>query len=167
MEHDRETSKSVNLLGGRDPLHSLWRGIDHLFEQVTSRSLTPPDSEAGPLSALPAGGMVAPRVNIAESETAFEITAELPGIDKKDVRITLDHGLLTLSGEKRDSREDKTRDYYLSERSYGMFRRRFRIPEGIVEDKIKAEYDKGVLTVTLPKQKPGKGTDKGRSIPIS
>ena len=90
-------------------------------------------------------------VDISETDTAYEIAVELPGLDDKDVEISLRDDLLTISGDKKTEREKKEKDYYLSERCYGSFKRSFRLPAGVEADKIKAAMDKGVLSITLPK----------------
>ena len=99
-------------------------------------------------------------VDVAESEKAYEVTAELPGIDEKNIEVKVANGILTMRGEKQEEKEEKKKDYYLQERHYGSFERSFEIPEGVDPDKIEAIFKKGVLTVTLPKkveaQKPAK-----------
>jgi HSP20 family protein len=93
----------------------------------------------------------APAVDIAESDKAYEITAELPGLDEKNIEVKLANGALTIKGEKQEEKEEKKKDYYLHERHFGSFERCFRVPEGVDADKIEASFKKGVLTVTLPK----------------
>jgi HSP20 family protein len=93
----------------------------------------------------------APAVDITEDDQAYKIAAELPGMSEKDIDISLTGDLLVLKGEKRQEREEKEKNRYLSERSYGAFQRSFALPEGIDRDKIAAEFSKGVLTLTLPK----------------
>lgn len=97
------------------------------------------------------GWGVAPAVDIAERENAYEITAELPGMDEKDIDLTIADGALTIKGEKSEETEEKKKDYYVSERRYGSFQRSFALPEGVDPDKIEASFNKGVLTITLPK----------------
>ena len=92
-----------------------------------------------------------PAVDLVEREKEYAITAELPGLDDKNVEIKLSNGTLTISGEKKDEREEKEKDYYFSERRYGSFKRAFRVPDGVDADKIEAAFDKGVLTIRLPK----------------
>jgi HSP20 family protein len=92
-----------------------------------------------------------PRVDIAETDDNFLITAELPGIDGKNVDRTLDDGTLTIKGEKKEDTEEKQGEFYNRERSYGIFQRSFEIPELIDENKIEASFSNGVLTVTMPK----------------
>ena len=92
-----------------------------------------------------------PSTDVRESESELVVEAELPGLDEKDVSVTLKEGMLTLQGEKKSEREEKKDDYHLMERSYGSFQRSFRVPDTIDADKVKATFDKGVLKVTMPK----------------
>ncbi len=92
-----------------------------------------------------------PAVDITEDDAAYKVTAELPGMEEKDVEVTLSDDLLTIKGEKTAETEKKDKSYYLSERSYGAFQRAFVVPKGVESDKIAADFAKGVLTVTLPK----------------
>ncbi len=90
-------------------------------------------------------------MDLVEKDKEYEITAELPGIDEKNVEIKLSNNTLTIKGEKQEEKEQKDKDYYLSERRYGSFQRSFQLPEGVDVDKIDASFAKGVLTVKLPK----------------
>jgi HSP20 family protein len=92
-----------------------------------------------------------PAVDIAETDKAYEITAELPGMDEKNIEVKFADGVLTIKGEKKDEKEEKKKDYYLSERSYGSFQPSFQVPDGVDTDKIEATFKKGVLSVALPK----------------
>lgn len=97
------------------------------------------------------GFAAAPAVDITEDDKAYKIAAELPGTSEKDIEVSLSDDMLVLKGEKRQEREEKEKNRYLSERSYGAFQRSFALPDGIDRDKIAAEFSKGVLTLTLPK----------------
>jgi HSP20 family protein len=92
-----------------------------------------------------------PAVDIAESDKAYEVTAELPGMDDKNVDVKVTNGNLVIKGEKQEEKEEKKKDYYLHERSFGSFERSFPLPEGVDREKIEASFKNGVLTVTLPK----------------
>ena len=92
-----------------------------------------------------------PRVDVSETEAAYEITAEMPGLTDEDVEVTLQDDLLTISGEKKTEREEKKKDYHLTERSYGSFQRSFRLPAEVEAEKIEAEMQDGVMSITLPK----------------
>jgi HSP20 family protein len=107
---------------------------------------------------------MAPKVEVSEDKKAYEISAELPGVEEKDVKLTLQDDVLTVSGEKKSEREEKEEGYHVSERSYGSFQRSFRLPDDVNADKISAKFDKGVMTITLPRT--GTAKPKGRSIPI-
>lgn len=106
----------------------------------------------------------APRVDVSETAEAFEIEAELPGVDEKDINVALSDGVLTIKGEKKVEREEKKKDYYLSERSYGTVQRSFELPDAVEVDKIFAEFKKGVLTITLPKSKEAKSKERKIAI---
>jgi HSP20 family protein len=92
-----------------------------------------------------------PAVDITEKDNVYEITAELPGIDEKNIEVKYASGLLTIKGEKQAEKEERKKNYHLSERSYGSFQRSFSLPEGVDADKLSADFKDGVLTVTLPK----------------
>ena len=101
-----------------------------------------------------------PAVDLVESDKAYEVTAELPGMDEKNIDVKVTDGRLTIKGEKQEEKEEKKKDYYLHERRFGSFERSFELPESVDAEKIEASFKKGVLTVTLPKkaeaQKPAK-----------
>jgi HSP20 family protein len=95
-----------------------------------------------------------PSVDVTETDKEIEITAELPGLEEKDVQINLSDNLLTIRGEKKAEKEQKDKNYRIVERSYGSFERTLELPEGINAEAIKANISKGVLKVTLPKPVP-------------
>ena len=114
-----------------------------------------------PFRAMEAGGALhGAKVDISETDSEYEISAELPGIDEKDIDLDVSEGMLTMSAEKREEREEKKKNYHLTERSYGSVRRSFRVPEGVDIDRIKADFSKGVLKVTLPKTKEAKAKQR-------
>ena len=115
-------------------------------------------------SASLGGVMQSARADVSETDSEYEISVELPGIDEKDIELGISDGILTLKAKKEEEREEKKKDYHLTERSYGSVRRSFRTPEGVETDKIKAAFSKGVLEVTLPKTKEVKA--KQRKIPV-
>lgn len=92
-----------------------------------------------------------PRVDVKETDKEISVTAELPGVDEKDVEISLAGDVLTIKGEKKAEKEEKSEERYHFERSYGAFRRSFSLPCEVDADKATAAYKKGVLTITLPK----------------
>lgn len=108
--------------------------------------------------------ILAPRLDVHEDEKAITIEAELPGVDEKDVSVTFANGVLTVKGEKKAEHEEKAKNYYVSERSYGSFERAIRLPETVDEANISAHIDKGVLKVSAAKR-PGKPSSE-RKIEI-
>ena len=95
-------------------------------------------------------------VDVREDETQFHVVAELPGLAKDDVDITLEDGVLTISGEKKDERDENKDGYHLRERHYGRFSRSFRLPTDVDESKIEAHLKDGLLTVDVPKTEAAK-----------
>ena len=104
-----------------------------------------------------------PSVDISETDANFEVRAELPGVAKDDLRVSVKDNLLTLSGEKRQENVDDTQNYRRTERRYGSFERRFALPPEVATDDIKAEYSDGVLTLSIPKPEASKPTE----VPIT
>jgi HSP20 family protein len=96
-------------------------------------------------------GSFTPTVDVKESEKDFTVAAELPGMDDKDIEVSLGRDSLTIRGEKKEEKEDKGKNYYRIERSYGSFSRTIPLPAEVDVEKVKAEFKKGVLTVTAPK----------------
>jgi HSP20 family protein len=155
------SSESRPASAGLYPMAELRQQMDRLFEEFFSGwpALT---SRAG-RGVAGIGADV--RFDASESDGAYEITAELPGLEEKDVEVTVDKGVLTIKGEKKSEREQKEKDFYLTERSFGSFRRSFPVPDDVNEDKISANFDKGVLRIALPKTAEGK--KKARRISVS
>jgi HSP20 family protein len=139
-----------------DPFHHLRNEIDRVFEDFATGFGLPAlgrsifDLEGWPWPRRALADAVA-RVDVSESDKALEITAELPGMDEKDVEVTISEDMLTISGEKHAETEEKGKDCHMRERSFGSFRRSFRLPREVDLDKIKASFEKGVLHVTVPK----------------
>ena len=113
------------------------------------------------------GIMESARADVTETDSEYEISVELPGIDEKDIEVGISDGVLTLKAEKKEEREEKKKDYHLTERSYGSVRRSFRIPEGVATGEIKAAFSKGVLEVTLPKTKEAKAGQRKIAVKAS
>lgn len=92
-----------------------------------------------------------PTVDVAETKEKLVVKADLPGVDKKDVKVSVSGDLLTIKGEKKKEEEEKDEQHYCVERYYGSFQRVIPLPANVKSDKVKANFDKGVLKVTLPK----------------
>jgi HSP20 family protein len=107
-------------------------------------------------------GEWAPEMDLAETKDALVVKAEVPGIEPKDIQLSLKDQVLTIKGEKKQEKEEKDEHYYRMERSYGSFSRSIRLPSPVDEAKVSATFKNGLLTVTLPKTPAAKGT----TIPI-
>ena len=116
------------------PFESLRREVDRLFEDFQLGSWRSPFGrslfDVQPFWRGEVGWGKAPAVDIVEKEKAYEVTAELPGMDESNIDVKFSDGTLTIKGEKRDEKEEKKKDYYLSERRYGSFQRSFGVPDG-------------------------------------
>lgn len=143
----------------REPLPDVWKSfrneIDQLFDRFDVGFRMPSMRRMFDIERFwptePAAGITVPAVDVAEDEAGYKITAELPGLDEKNIEVSLSGDRLVIKGEKRQEKEEKGKNFYLSERSYGSFQRAFRLPDGVDPDKVAATFSKGVLTVTLPK----------------
>ena len=139
-----------------DPFGSLRNEMDRLFDRFAAGLRLPP--WRGPFDFEPAWrhessfSFAAPAMDVTEDEKAYKITAEMPGLDEKSIEVSVADDMLTLTGEKREEKEEKNKNRYISERAYGSFQRRFALPDSVDRDKIAAELTKGVLTITLPKK---------------
>ena len=135
----------------RDPFAGLQREMNRLFDDFfrSAEARLPALAGRGPLW----GGLAWPRLEISETDREIRVSAELPGLEEKDVELLLDNGTLTIRGEKSSASEDEDADKgrQFSERFYGRFERRIPLPEGIEQDKAEARFANGVLSVTLPK----------------
>lgn len=98
----------------------------------------------------------APRVDIAETDKVFSIKAEIPEVKKEDVKVTVDNGVLTLRGERKQEKEEKNKKFHRVERFYGSFTRSFTLPDNVDEGKIEASFKDGMLTLTIPKTEESK-----------
>ena len=133
----------------RDPFAALRRQMNELSESL---------GREWPLSTEVGAG--APAVNVAETEKAIEITAELPGVDAKDVKVQIEGQNVIVSGEKKREREEKEKNWHLVERSYGSFRRAVTLPFEPAHDAVSANFDNGVLRIDIAKPANAKSTAK-------
>jgi HSP20 family protein len=126
----------------RDPFRALQRQIDQVFSDF-SRDV-PSVGWAG-------SGAFDLAVDVAETDKTIEVSTEIPGVDEKDISVTLSGDILTIKAEKKSEKEEKGKDFHRSERSYGMFERSMELPFRAESSKVDAKYDKGVLRVTIAK----------------
>jgi len=136
------------------PFERLRRDIDHLFEDFGG------DFWRAPFRQMERAFGAMPAVDVCETDGGYEFTAELPGMDEKNIEVKLANHTLTIKGEKRDEKEETKKDYYMRERSFGSFQRSFTLPEGVDTDKVEATFNKGILTVTVPKTAKAKKAEK-------
>ncbi|MBN8828591.1 MAG: Hsp20/alpha crystallin family protein [Sphingobacteriia bacterium] len=126
------------------PLSSLQKEMDKLFDDFSKRFYSPLSSSTS----------FFPSVDVSETDKEIKIAAELPGIDEKDIELTLDNGLLTIKGKKEIVREEKEESYHIIERSKGNFFRSFQLPYNSITDKdLEAKFKKGVLNIIIKKPK--------------
>lgn len=131
---------------GSDPFLALHREMDELFERFFGDG----EVAAWPTASWPGPSFI-PKVDVSETDKDVCVTAELPGMDEKDIDLALAESVLTLKGEKKVEKEEKEEGRYHVERSYGAFQRRVMLPCDVDPDKSKATFKKGVLSVILPK----------------
>ena len=140
---------------GTSPYLSLHRDVNRLFDEFF-RDLEAPSSM---MRSTPW-----PQVDVSESENEFKVTAELPGLEEKDVDLTLQDNVLTLSGERKSEHEDRDPGRYYAERYYGRFSRSSPLPSEVDANKVAAAFKNGVLTVVLPKAETAR--ENAKRIPI-
>ncbi len=130
----------------QDPFYALQDSMNRLFSDFMGgfNRFTVIPREMRDMGALP-------RLDVSEDEKAVTVTAELPGMNEKEVELLLTEKTLTIKGEKKMEKEDEGKEYYRSERSYGTFCRSLTLPAPVDRDKVEALFKNGVLKVTLPK----------------
>jgi HSP20 family protein len=137
----RWEEKTMQVLKPWTGMTTLKTEMDRLFE----RFLEPVWAE------MPTLGEWEPKIDVTESKDTVTVKVDLPGVDQKDIGVSLEGGVLTIKGEKRQEREEKEKGWYLMERSFGSFLRQIPLPVEVEEDRVEARFDKGVLHVSLPK----------------
>jgi HSP20 family protein len=142
---------------GRDPFFNFRREMDRLFDDF----LTPAEPRSF-ASRLTRGAF--PNIDVEQTKDGYKLTAELPGLDQRDVQLSLRDNMLLIFGEKRDDRTEKDGDRTISERAYGRFERVIPLDVDIDSDKAQATFRNGVLTVTLPKS--AKAHEKDHRIEV-
>ena len=138
--------------GGGDSFLALHREMNRLFDDVL-RGGAPGAQGRGQ-----GGVMLAPHMDVSETDKEVRIKAELPGVTEKDIDVSLDDDVLTIRAEKRQERREEREGVHVSERAFGTFQRSIRLPFSVNADQVKAGFENGVLTVTLPKAQPEEKT---------
>lgn len=124
-----------------------WREIEDMFDRYTRAGGIP----RGGGQELARTGDWTPRVDIVETDKAFIIKAEVPEVKKEDVKVTVDNGILTVSGERKQEKEESGKTFHRIERSYGEFTRRFTLPDNVDAESIDATFKDGMLKLEIPK----------------
>lgn len=138
------------------PFYSLHRDMDEMFDRLwRGFDITPFIFEEGSF---------VPSIDVVESDGMLKAVVELPGMDEKDVEVLLTDDTLTIKGEKKEEKEEKGKDYYHSERTYGSFHRVIALPKEIDTEKVEARFKNGVLTVEMHKREDV--TTKGTKVQI-
>jgi HSP20 family protein len=141
------------------PFYSLQRQMNSLFDDFFSGFDMAPRSFRGVGFAA-----FVPSVDVKESDKEFTIRAELPGVEEKDIEVTVTNDTITIKGEKKEEKEDKSKNYYYMERSYGSFNRVIPLTSETDANKAEASFKNGVLNITVPKSQTTKA--KGTKVPI-
>lgn len=164
-EEEEQTARTQNTLPitreYQYPLSRVHQEIDQLFDNFLRGSWVSPFRQ---IEQAWLGGMMLPKVDIAEGKKLYTITVEVPGVEEKDIDVTIADGTLTIRGEKRQEQEEHDRQYHRVERSYGAFQRVISLPTDANEDTIEAKFKNGILTLTV--QKNPTVTQAGRKIAI-
>jgi len=150
--------------GAVSPILQLHREIDRLFDDAFRGFGFP--ALAMPRWPAEWPGMLKPAVDIQETDKQYRIALEVPGVEEKDIQITLDNDVMAVRGEKRQEQEKKEGGFHRIERSYGSFQRALNLPGDANQDTIKADFKNGVLTITMDKRE-ASAPKQGRSIPIN
>ena len=134
------------------PLAYFHNEVDRLFEQAFRGFSSKPFSFERPLMPSLTNGMIRPTLDLGATDKAYTIALEVPGVDEKDVKVEIANDIMTIRGEKKQENEEKGKNYYRMERSYGSFQRTLSLPEDADQDAVTATFKKGVLTVSMPRK---------------
>jgi HSP20 family protein len=134
------------------PVTQLRQDIDRIFDHAFRGLGFPPFGGDRLFSSPIAGGMLKPTLDVGATDKEYSITIEIPGVDERDVKLEITGNTLTIRGEKKQEKEERERDYYCVERSYGSFQRVLSLPDDVDQERVEAKFAKGVLTVSLPRK---------------
>ena len=143
-----------------DPFRDFQQQMNRLFDDFFGGFSLAESGRGG--EGAPAAFM--PRVDVSETDTEIKVSAELPGMDEKDITLELQDDVLTLRGERKSEQEEKGKNWFRREQSYGVFQRAIALPADIQAEKAKAQFKKGVLTFTAPKKEDG--PVRRKTVPI-
>ena len=126
-----------------DPAYALRQDVDRWFGDFFSGFDLAPFKGSWP--------EFNPKLDVVENDQELKVLAELPGLDQNDIQVSLDHNVLTISGERQQETSEETKNFHHVERYYGSFERSFRLPKDVASDAVKAKYDAGLLNIQVPK----------------
>lgn len=142
-----------SLMAGTDPFLMLHREMNRLFDDALRGGAAGSTAHGGQ-----GGLMLAPHMDVHETDKAVQVQAELPGVSENDIEVSLNQDVLTLRAEKKQESKQESGGVHLSERSYGIFQRSLRLPFPVNPDQVQAQFENGVLRITLPKTQPQERT---------
>ncbi len=145
----KQGEKNVAIQRADNPVYSLQQEMNRLFDDFFSADFGLTPFKGFGLSE--GFGAFNPSIDVTENDKEIKVSAELPGLSEDDIEVSLSGDTLTISGEKKAEKEDKGKNYYKMERSYGSFRRVIPLPCEVETDKVNAAFKKGVLNIVLPK----------------
>ena len=134
------------------PIEHFHREVDRLFDQALHGFGMAPFGFHRPMMPQLSGGMLKPTLDLGATDKEYSIAVEIPGVDQTDVKLEIANDILTIRGEKKHKNEEKGKNYYRMERSYGSFKRTLSLPEDADQDSVKATFKRGILTVTMPRK---------------
>ena len=147
---DEEGVLKNKSLGFYTPFHKMRKEMDHIFSDfLTNYQEFWPSSED-------VGSFFTPRSDIIETKDEYKISMDMPGVEEKDVEVSLDNGILKIIGKKEHEKETKDAKVHRIERSYGSFRKTIQLPDNVLKDKVEAHFKNGVLKVIIPKTEESK-----------
>ncbi|NCC77167.1 Hsp20/alpha crystallin family protein [Desulfobulbus propionicus] len=135
-----------------EPMLQIHRDIDHLFDQFFRGWGFPRMGDFGNFAEFAGDVLFKPKVDLSAADNEYLLTVEIPGVNEKDVSVDISNNTMTIKGEKKQEKEDKEKNYYRIERSYGAFQRVLSLPDDVDQDNIKASFKNGVLSITMPRK---------------
>ena len=146
--NDLNPYRGGGLMRGSDPFMSLHREMNRLFDDVFRGFGAPTSSNA---QGEQSGVMLQPDIDVSESEQEIKVCADLPGVSENDIHVELNDDVLSIRAERQQERKQENENYHVVERSYGTFQRSLRLPQSIDSEGVAANFENGVLTITVPK----------------
>ncbi len=134
------------------PVNQFYRDMNDILGRFLYGYGMPPHASGNIFQGSLGDGLLKPMVDVNASDKEYSISIEVPGIDQKDIKLEISNNTLTVRGEKQQKKEEKEKNYYRMERSYGAFQRLLSLPEDADQDKAAADFKNGVLTVTVPRK---------------